>query len=73
MNGGSSNNIKLFMYICALQTNTKFQSNITKDPSDFDLYQPTRFRSHVDSYRIIHSPHDHSVTVPVQYMIRAYV
>jgi len=66
MNGGSSNNIKRLMYVCCLDTNTKFQTNIKKDPSRMDLYQHTRFRSYVDSYKMIHSSHGHSVTVPFQ-------
>jgi len=30
-----------------------------------DLYQHTRCRSHVDSYKMIHSRNGHSVTVPL--------
>lgn len=54
------------MYVRCLDTNTIFQTDIEKDSSHMDLYQHTRFRPHVDSYKMIHSPHGHSVIVPFQ-------
>jgi len=66
MNGGSSNYIKCLMYVRCLDVNTKSQTKIKKDPSHMDLYQHTRCRSHVDSYKMIHSHNGHSVTVPFQ-------
>jgi len=39
MNGGSSNNLKFLMYVCCLDTNTKFQTNIKKGTAHMDLYQ----------------------------------